>query len=69
MSDEQPRESRQPWQPVDDDALMLAARLLRTGICMSTSSFDNEYSVRTVGADTFLDVKQATIMFTFKKRP
>ncbi len=46
-----------------------AARLLRTGICMSTSSFDNEYSVRMVGADTFLDVKQATIMFTFKKRP
>ncbi len=46
-----------------------AARLLRTGSCMSTSSFDNEYSVRTVGADTFLDVKQATIMFTFKKRP
>ncbi|MCC6993494.1 MAG: hypothetical protein IT370_02580 [Deltaproteobacteria bacterium] len=44
-------------------------RLLRTGICMSTSSFDNEYSVRTVGVDTFLDVKQATIMFTFKKRP
>lgn len=30
MSDEQPCESRQPWQPVDDDALMLAARLLRT---------------------------------------
>ena len=30
MSDEQPRASRQTLQPVDDDALMLAARLLRT---------------------------------------
>ena len=41
--------------------------LLRTGTCASTTTFDNTYSVRNVGADVFLDVRQNTIMFTFKR--
>ncbi len=43
-------------------------RLVRTVTCGGTTSFDNEYSVRVVGPDVFLDIKQNTIMFTYKKR-
>jgi len=43
-------------------------RIMRTPICGSTTSFDNEYSIRTVGADTFLDLKQNTLLFVYRKR-
>lgn len=42
--------------------------LSRTQTCGGTTAFSNGYTVRTVGADTFLDVQSGTLQFTFKKR-
>jgi hypothetical protein len=42
--------------------------LTRTQVCGGTSSFTNQYTVRTESGATFLDVRQDTVMFTFKKR-
>lgn len=44
------------------------ARLLRNGNCSSTSMFDNEYRVQVDGGATYLEVRQSSVMFTFKKR-
>lgn len=43
-------------------------RLVRTVTCGGSTNFNNEYSVRTVGSEVFLDLKQNTILFTFQKR-
>lgn len=43
--------------------------LSRQQTCGGSTAFSNEYTVRVDGADTFLDVRQNTVMFTFKKRP
>jgi hypothetical protein len=43
--------------------------LTRTETCPGTMVFSNGYTVRTEAGGTFLDVRQNTIMFTFKKRP
>ncbi|MBK7400142.1 MAG: hypothetical protein IPJ34_28780 [Myxococcales bacterium] len=45
-----------------------ASTLSRTQTCGGTTAFSNGYTVRTVGADTFLDVQSGTLQFTFKKR-
>jgi len=42
--------------------------LTRTQICGGSSMFNNEYTVRTESGATYLDVRQDTLMFTFKKR-
>jgi len=42
--------------------------LTRTQVCGGTASFMNQYTVRTESGSTFLDVRQDTVMFTFKKR-
>ncbi len=42
--------------------------LSRTQTCGGTTAFSNGYTVRTAGADTFLDVQSGTLQFTFKKR-
>lgn len=45
-----------------------SSTLSRTQTCGGTTAFSNGYTVRTVGADTFLDVQSGTLQFTFKKR-
>lgn len=42
--------------------------LTRTQTCGGTTAFTNEYTVRTEAGVTYLDVRQTSLMFTFKKR-
>lgn len=42
--------------------------LTRTQICGGSSTFNNEYTVRSESGATYLDVRSDTLMFTFKKR-
>ncbi len=42
--------------------------LNRTQICGGTATFSNQYTVRTESGATYLDVRQDTVLFTFRKR-
>lgn len=44
------------------------ATLSRTETCPDENEFESEYRVRTEGDDVFLDVRQGTLMFTFRRR-